>query len=172
MRSIGSPREGAVAYAQSVIAQCYIARGVGVAVGVAAVRDSAQERFRPRYELGGGEGLGNIVVRAAAQTRYLVPFLGAGGEHYDADGPAPFADAAADLKPVDAGHHDVEYHDVEGASGGVPRGESFFTVADGGHLPAFTLKVDDDEVPDGPFVLGEKYPFQYSQLLTLMSLPY
>ena len=55
-----------------------------------------------------GKGLGHIVVGAGHQARHLVHLLGPGGEHNDADAGIRGPDAAADLKAVDTGQHNVQ----------------------------------------------------------------
>lgn len=74
----------------------------------AAPADAAVERVDARRQLGGGEGLGDIVVRAGHKARDLVHFLRARREHDDADGLVRRTDAAADLEAVDIRQHDVQ----------------------------------------------------------------
>ena len=53
------------------------------------------------------ERLGQVIVRAFIERLHLLPLLGAGGQ--DEDGHvAPGPQAAADLQPVHAGHHQVQ----------------------------------------------------------------
>ncbi len=79
---------------------------LAVVADVAA--DAAVEGVHAGGQLGGGEGLGDIVVGAGHKAGDLVHLLGAGGEHDDADVRVGRADAAADLEAVDVRQHDVQ----------------------------------------------------------------
>ena len=69
---------------------------------------AAEQGVHAGGQLGRGEGLGHIVVRAGHQAGHLVHLLGTGGEHDDADFVVGGPDAAADLKAVDVRQHDVQ----------------------------------------------------------------
>ena len=69
--------------------------------------DSAHHRFYAGQNFPRAERLGHIIVRTGHQSRDLIHLLRACGQHNDTDLVVGHPDAAADLKPVDAGEHDV-----------------------------------------------------------------
>jgi hypothetical protein len=74
-------------------------------------RAAAEQRPHAGHQLLIGERLDEVVVGAAVEAPDAVRGGVAGGQHQDRDlafGPEP----AADLDPVEAGHHHIEDHEV------------------------------------------------------------
>ena len=109
-------------------------------------------------QLRGGEGLGDVVVGAGHETGDLVHLLRAGSEHDDADGSVGGADAAADLKAVDAGQHDVQKRHAHIAVQ-LQLFQRFFAAFGLHHLVTGAAQVDDDKAADAGFVLQYQYLF-------------
>ncbi len=112
-----------------------------------------EQGVHPGGELGGGEGLGNIVVRPGHQAAHLVHFLGAGGEHNDAHLGVARPDAAAYLKTVHLpGEHDVQqgYLHIRVL---LDEGQGFFAGAGLDGVISRPLQVDDHKAADIGLVL-------------------
>ena len=132
-------------------------------IGLGRAADAAVERVDARRQLGGGEGLGDIVVRAGHKARDLVHFLRARREHDDADGLVRRTDAAADLEAVDIRQHDVQ----NGHAGVRVFLQALKRLAAGPGLDgliARPLEIDDDEAADADLVLQNQYLFHASLL--------
>ena len=69
---------------------------------------AAHQRVHAGSQLCRGKRLGHIVIRAGHQSRHLVHLLRAGRKHNDTDTGVGCTDAAAHLKPVDTGQHNVQ----------------------------------------------------------------
>lgn len=66
----------------------------------------------PGQELGGGEGLGQVVVRPGVQPLHPLGDLGAGGEEEGGGGDPLPAQLLQDLDPVQPRHHNVQHQAV------------------------------------------------------------
>ena len=113
---------------------------------------AAHERVHAGGKLGGGKGLGDVVIRAGHQTGDLIHLLGAGGEHDDADGGIGGADAAADLKAINAGEHDVQQGHADVAVLGQEL-QGLLPALGLHHLITGTAEIDDDKAADAGLVL-------------------
>src|SRR5205085_99702 len=89
---------------------------------------------------------GDVVVGAKLEADDAVGFFSAGGEHDDGDlaGSGVFAQVAADLQAVNAGHHQVEEDDVGGVlAGNLEAG----AAVEGGHdVKAAFFEVEADQL--------------------------
>ena len=110
-------------------------------------------------QLRGREGLGDVVVRPEHQTADLIHFLCACGKHDDAQRGALLPQLLADSEAVDAGHHDVQQHDVEVAVLLVKDTERLLTAVHIDHLVACTFQIDHDKITNDIFVLANQNPF-------------
>ena len=119
---------------------------------VLAAADAAVERVHARDQLGRGEGLCDIVVRAGHKAGDLVHLLALGAEHEDAHLRAGRADAAADLKAVDVRQHHVEQSD-ERVRILLELFERFLACGRLDRLVTGPAQVDDDEAADAGLVL-------------------
>ena len=96
-----------------------------------------------RHDDAGGEGLDDVIIRTNVQPQDAVRIFISGGDHQDGH-LRDAADAAADLKAVDAGQHDIQ-QDQRGR-GGVKQGQRLLAGGGGQVRPA--LRAD---------VLGENF---------------
>ncbi len=110
--------------------QVHVAAGAGDAVAGAVQHDvgvfqplvgelgpaAAQQGAQAGDQLGHGEGLDQVVVRAGVQAAHLVGVLAAGGQHQHggAAGLGAGAQTPADLYAGDLGKHPVEHDQVGG----------------------------------------------------------
>lgn len=107
---------------------------------------AAQHGADPQHQFPGGEGLGDVVVGTDLEPEHPVGLLTERGEHdHRQVGQLP-PDPAADLEAVDAGHHEVEDHEI-GALGG-DRGEAVGAVGGQLDLAAGLLQVTPHDVTD------------------------
>src|SRR5207249_4707317 len=102
---------------------------------------AAEDRFDAGDQFARAERFGDVVISAHFEANDAVGFGGAGGEHDQGRvGGAVFsAQAAADLKAIDAGHHQVEDDQVGTMLGGDL--ETALTVGGDDHVVAVLLKV-------------------------------
>lgn len=63
-----------------------------------------------------------------------------------------FPELFADGKAVDAGHHDIQQHDVEISVFLFEHTECVLAASHIAHVIAGTLEVNDDKVPDDIFI--------------------
>ena len=126
---------------------------------------AAHPRVPPRRQLGGGEGLGDIVVRAGHQARHLVHLLRARRQHDDADLRVRHADAAADFEPVDVRQHHVEQCD-ERVRILLELFERLLACGRLNGLVTGPAQVDDDEAADAGLVL------KYENFLHVIRIPF
>jgi len=118
--------------------------------------ETADERVDARCELRGGKGLGDVVVRAGHKPGDLVDLLTFCREHDDAHLGAGRADAAADLKPVDIGQHDIQQGKAD-VGVLLELFKSHFSVLGLYRLEAAAAQVDDHKAADICFVFQNKY---------------
>ena len=97
-----------------------------VALGHGRRAGAAQDRLHPSNQLARAEWLGDVVVRADAETDDHVCLVPLGGHHDDRD-VALGADPVADLQAVDAGQHQVEEDEL--GTGGRKPAQRLVTVA-------------------------------------------
>ena len=134
-------------------------------LGVLAAADAAVERVHAREQLGGGEGLGDIVVRAGHEAGDLVHLLALGAEHEDAHLRAGRADAAADLKAVDIRQHHVEQRN-ERVRILLELFERLLACGRLNGLVTGPAQVDDDEAADAGLIL------KYENFLHVVHIPF
>ena len=118
--------------------------------------ETADERVDARGKLRGGEGLGDVVVRAGHKPGNLVDLLTFGREHDDAHLGAGSADAAADLEPVDIGQHNVQQGKAD-VGVLLELFKSHFSVLGLYRFEAAAAQVDDHKAADICFVFQNKY---------------
>ena len=117
---------------------------------------SADQRVDAGGELGGGEGLGDVVVRAGHQACDLVDLLALGRQHDDTHFRAGRADAAADLKAVDVRQHHVQQRQTDvGIDLELFQGLRSVFGLDG--LVSAAAQVDDHKAADIGLVLEHEY---------------
>ena len=134
-------------------------------LGALAAADAAVERVHAREQLGGGEGLRNIVVGAGHEAGNLVHLLALGAEHEDAHLGAGRADAAADLKAVNVRQHHVEQGD-ERVRILLELFERLFARSRLNGFVTGAAQVDDDEAADAGFIL------KYENFLHVICIPF
>ena len=81
-------------------------------------------------------------------------------EHNDPQGGAALPQLLADGESVDAGHHNVQQHNIEVSMLCVKGFQGFFAAVYVGYIVAGTLEVDDHEITDHILVLAYKNSFQ------------
>src|SRR4051812_25229612 len=117
--------------------------------------DAAQHRVDARDELGGGEGLDDVVVGAEAQAHDAIGLLALGGEQDDRAGAVLGAYAAHDLEPVEAGEHEVEHDQVRWSLG--DRLEGREAVLGHARLVARSLQIARDDFADRRLVVDDEH---------------
>jgi hypothetical protein len=123
-------------------------------VGVGLV--AAQDRVDAGDELGGREGLDDVVVGAEAQPVDAVGLLPLGGQQDDRHPrAAAVAQRTHDLQPVDAGQHQVEHDEVRVPVGGVR--ERGVAVGRDPRLVAGALEVAGDDLGDRRLVVDDEH---------------
>ena len=90
--------------------------------GRAGRRGAAAERLDPGHQLGEGERLGQVVVRADRESLDPVADRPRGGQHQHPAVAGPGGDLAADLVAGHAGQVPVQHHDVIRGPGEVVEG--------------------------------------------------
>ena len=126
-----------------------------VAAGGAGVADG---RADPGQQLGGAEGLGQIVVGPLVQCRYLVPLVRAGGDHHHRQaGPAP--QLPEDVQPVHVGQAQIQNHQIRAVGG--DHGKPLRPGAGLDGLIALAVQHGGDELGDALLVLDDQYLFPY-----------
>jgi len=116
----------------------------------------AAERTHPRDELGEGERLGEVVVRAEVKAVHPVPDPGRRGQHQHAGLPARGEDPTADLVAVHERQVAVQDHHVVAVHhDALKRGVPVVADVDGHRPPPQSL---GDRVGHDPLVLGHEHP--------------
>jgi len=109
-----------------------------------------------RDELGGIEGLGQVIVGAHFEAADAVAGVAFGGQHQDGDA-GVLADATQDVEAIRVGHHHVQ-HDQ-----GVVFGEGALDAAGAAGSPAdleaFAGEVAGDEVAEFGIVIDNQHAF-------------
>ena len=98
---------------------------------------AAQDGPRPRRQLPGREGLGQVIVSAYVQALHFVVVVIPGADHDDGY-LGELAGALADGVSVHAGHHDIQQHQVRAFI--EERCQRCFAVAGGQHAVALHLQ--------------------------------
>ena len=97
--------------AASHLASFDLQRQVGVVQDRRRRRGTSQQRAHAREQLRIRERLDQVVVGAGIETTHPVGRAATGGQHQNGQA-AVRAQLPAHLQPVDAGHHQVEHHQV------------------------------------------------------------
>lgn len=126
-----------------------------------AARPSRLSRVaHARGEHDGGEGLGDVIVRAALQTAHLVGVLGACGQQHDRQvlfAVFLLAYLAQHLEAVHARHHDVENGEVERGAAVFDQLERCFAVGRLEDGVSVALEKVADEPADARLVVCDEY---------------
>jgi len=115
--------------------------GAGEAARLIALA-AARQGLDPGGQLGEGEGLHEIIVRAGFEAPDAVLDSVLGGQDEDRQLHAPLAQGGQELEPAHAGQHEIEEEEVEA----VRRQEGQSVLG---------LMADEDVVPLGPESLGQ-----------------
>jgi hypothetical protein len=124
-----------------------------VLVGLVA----AQHGIDAGDELGGGEGLDDVVVGAEAQAVDAVGLVAPGGEEDDRDARTrALPQQPHDLEPVETGQHEVEHDEVwvpgrDAGEGGVP-------VAGDARVVVRALEVARHDLRDRRLIVDDEHP--------------
>jgi hypothetical protein len=87
-----------------------------LAGGIAERIHTAKYRTHPRDQLADGKGFGQVVIGAHLQAQHSVELTGPGCQHQDGDIGTMFAQPATDFQTVQSGEHQIENHQVVGAT--------------------------------------------------------
>ena len=100
------------------------------------------------------KGLGNVVVGAGFQRAHLVFLRILNGDHYNARSRHQGSDPLARFKSINAGHVDVQQHEIEDA---LPdRIQSLFPASGFFHREAAGNKGCPQRLPQGGFVIDNQ----------------
>ncbi len=122
---------------------------------------AAQHGPQARQQLPGAEGLGEVVVGAQLEAHHPVGLVAAGRQHDDRHRGAR-ADAAAHLQAVEAGHHHVQQHRVEGAL--LQRGQALRPVGGVREVHVVLGEVGLEQLREPRVVVDEEHPGGHARL--------
>ena len=120
------------------------------------VRPPPKHRPHPGQQLAGGEGLGQVVVRARVQPRHPVLHGVPGREHQAGRGDALAPDALQRVDAAELRHHPVEDQAVVDPALGVVHGVRAVLHRVHGVARVFQQRLD--RLAEVPVVVGKQYP--------------
>ena len=124
---------------------------LGIGQGSAGVADGGTD---PGQQLGGAEGLGDIVVRAVVQRLYLVMLVMAGGDHHHRQA-GPFADGFQHFDAVHIRQTQIQHDQIRTMGG--DHGQRLLSAADNNGIIAVGCQDHGDEIADALLILYDQY---------------